>query len=93
MNIREYISSHSELSEASIHDPGDESLSSGQKALAQITHVIAEHADRLDGAQLEGLVAALSAYRDDVQHQESAAWAILNSGQWNDLQTNAAREE
>lgn len=79
MNIRQYLNEHDDLFLASGFDPEDATLSSGERALANITYALANHADNVDAGQLNALVDALSAYRDEVQNQEHAAWQIINS--------------
>lgn len=79
MTIDRHIQQHPILAEAASLDPADGTLSGSENALARIVDTIASQAYRLDATQLTALAHTLTAYAQEVQNQEDAAWKLINS--------------
>ena len=79
MNATDAFNAHEKTASALKWDPADESLSSGEGALARIVHAIAQDADLLDGAQLAAVAQALTAYAEHVQDEENESMNWLLS--------------
>lgn len=81
MSIEKHLKSNPSLAQAAQRDANDATLAGGEQALAAIVETLLQQADRLDAADLTALTDALTAYAQEVQAQEDAAWNIINSRQ------------
>lgn len=81
MSIEEHLVSKPQLAQAMQWDPTDATLAGGEQALAAMVDILLHQADRLDAAELTALAEVLTAYAQEVQSQEEAAWHIINSRQ------------